>query len=185
MSDNLVLSPEELASLKRGDETAQLSFVRRFTPCIKSLVKKRFGLIDADAEDIVADALYKVIMNVHKFDPGRGARLSTWVFQIAINAARDWCRKNSENSCLVHGVEHLSIEPHEAQNNEELTEDGRLMLDAMSRLDEIDRQILEWDANDVPLVQIAKYLGMQEGTVRQRKSRALKKLKAIYESLSK
>ncbi len=185
MSDNLALSPEEFASLKGGDETAQLSFVRRFAPCIKGLVKKRFGVLDVDAEDVVAETLYKVIKNIHRFDPTRGSKFSTWVFQIAINTARDWCRKNSQSRCLIYDVESISIEPDKAQNEEESTEDGRLMRDAMSQLDEIDRQILEWDANDVPLVQIAKYLGMQEGTVRQRKSRALKKLKAVYESLSK
>jgi RNA polymerase sigma factor (sigma-70 family) len=158
--------------------------MRKFAPCIKGLVKKRFGLLDVDAEDVVAETLYKVIKNIHKFDPGRGAKFSTWVFQITVNTTKDWCRKNSENSCLVHDVEHLSIDPDTAQSKEELTEDGRLMRDAVSQLDEIDRQILEWFIHDVPLVQIAKYLGMQEGTVRQRKSRALQKLKAIYESLS-
>jgi RNA polymerase sigma factor (sigma-70 family) len=182
--DNLALSPEEFASLKQGDETAQVSFMRKFASCIKGLVKKRFGLLDVDAEDVVAETLYKVIKNIHKFDPGRGAKFSTWVFQITVNTARDWCRKNSENSCLVHDIEHLSIEPDKAQNKEELTEDGRLMRDAMSKLDEIDRQILEWFTHDVPLVQIAKYLEIQEGTVRQRKKRALQKLKAIYESIS-
>ena len=184
MPDNLVLSPEEFANLKDGDETAQLSFMRTFAPCIKSLVKRRFGLLDVDAEDIVAVTLYKVIMNIHKFDPGRGAKFSTWVFQIAVNTARDWCRKNRENSCLVHDVEHISFDPEKVQEREESTKDAKLIWDAMSRLDEIDRQILEWDAHDVPLVQIAKYLRMQEGTVRQRKSRALQKLKAIYESIS-
>ena len=184
MPNNLALSPEEFASLKQGDEAAQLSFVRKFAPCIKGLVKKRFGLLDVDAEDVVAETLYKVIKNIHKFDPGRGAKFSTWVFQITVNTARDWCRKNSEHSCLVHDVEHLSIDPDTAQSKEELTEDGRLMRDAMSKLDEIDRQILEWFTHGVPLVQIAKYLGLQEGTVRQRKRRALQKLKTIYESIS-
>lgn len=184
MSDNLALSLEEFAGLKQGDEAAQISFVRRFAPCIKSLVKRRFGLLDVDTEDIVAEVLYKVIMNIQKFDPGRGAKFSTWVFQIAVNTARDWCRKNRENRCLVHDVEGISVDPEEAQNKEEPTKDAKLIWEAMSQLDETDRQILEWSTHDVPLVQIARYLGMREGTVRQRKSRALQKLKAIYESLS-
>ena len=99
--------------------------------------------MDVDAEDAVAETLYKVIKNIHKFDPGRGAKFSTWVFQITVNTTRDWCRKNSENSCLIHDADHLSIEPDKAQNKEELTEDGRLIRDAMSKLDETDRQILQ------------------------------------------
>ena len=59
------------------------------------------------------------------------------------------------------------------------------MREALSCLDPIDRQILEWHSHDGKLAEIANYLGMEQGTVRQRKLRALKKLKEIYESLSK
>jgi RNA polymerase sigma-70 factor (ECF subfamily) len=124
-------------------------------------------------------------MKIYKYDPGRGAKFSTWVFQIAVNTARDWFRKNAKHTCLVHDIEDISIDPDEARNVEKLSEKGKLMRDAMSQLDDIDRKILEWFTQNVPLVQIAKYLGMEEGTVRQRKSRALKKLKAIYETSSK
>jgi len=86
---------------------------------------------------------------------------------------------------MVHDTGRLAVDPADASPEEQVNKAGLLMREALSCLDPIDRQILEWHVHDVKLAEIANYLSMEQGTVRQRKLRALKKLKEIYESLSR
>jgi RNA polymerase sigma-70 factor (ECF subfamily) len=182
-----ILNDEEIIKgLKQGSEAAQLLFVRRFAPCIRAFLKKRIHrLLDADADDIIQEAFYNVISKVKTFEPGRGAKFSTWVFQIAKNAAADWLRKKAKHAGLIQYNEEIAGDLIQPPDYEELTEEGMLVREALSRLDDFDRQILEWRSHDVPIVEIAKYLGIEEGTARQRKLRALAKLKSVYKALSK
>jgi RNA polymerase sigma factor (sigma-70 family) len=190
MGDDLVLDilndEEIIKGLKQGSEPAQLLFVRRFAPCIKVFLKKRIHrLLDADADDIIQEAFYNVVSKVKTFELGRGAKFSTWVFQIAKNAAVDWLRKNAKHAGLIQYNEEIAGDLIQPPDSQELTEEGMLVREALSRLDGIDRQILEWRSHDVPIVEIAKYLGIEEGTARQRKLRALARFKTVYKTLSK
>lgn len=183
MSNSLPPDERIIKGLQRGDETAQEDFVNRYVPILKGFLKNRFGLLNADANEVVQDTLYKAIVNIHKYELGRGGKFDTWVFEIAKNAAIDWRRKNVKHDLLVHGFEDFPQEIIEATSDEELGERGRLMRKALTYLDPTDRKILGWVCHDVKLVEVAKYLGMEEGTVRQRKRRALIKLKKVYEDL--
>jgi len=182
MSD-LDLSDEEIGRLKQENEAAQVAFIRRFGPCLKSFIKKNLGLLDADAQEVVGDTFYKVIMNIQRYEQRKGAKFSTWVFGIAANTAKDWYKKNRKHACLVYDVEDVSREPDDISGEQDQSPKAELIRKAMSRLDPLDRQILERVSYDVPLVEIAKHLGMEEGTVRQRKRRALEKLRCIYENI--
>jgi RNA polymerase sigma factor (sigma-70 family) len=106
------------------------------------------------------------------------------VFGIAVRIATDWLRKNLKCPQMVHDAERIAVDPGDS-SPEEVSKAGLLMREALSHLDPIDREILEWYGHDGKLSEIADYLGMEQGTVRQRKLRALKKLKEIYESLLK
>jgi RNA polymerase sigma factor (sigma-70 family) len=180
------LNDEELIKgLKQGNEASQSAFIKVFGPCLKYFIIRKFHLLEPDAEDVVAETFYKVVVNVQKYQVEKGAKFSTWVFGIALRIATDWLRKNMKYSQMVHGAaERLAVDPA-GSSPEEVSKAGLLMQEALSCLDPIDRQILEWRSHDGKLAEIAKYLGMEQGTVRQRKLRALKKLKEIYESLLK
>ena len=95
----------------------------------------------------------------------------------------DWRRKNAKHNCLVYDKDDLQT-AGDLPESEEISEEGKIMRGALSQLDPVDRQILEWNSNDISLAEIATdYLHMEEGTVRQRKKRALEKLKKIYTEL--
>lgn len=185
MTDNFSLNDAELVKgLKRGDNVSQKEFVARYGPCLRNFVKKRFPEIsDSNADEILQDSLYKAILNLQKYEPEKGVKFSTWVFEIVKNSAIDWLRQNAKHDCLVYGREDLQ-DTTVASEPEEIGKEGKLMRAALSRLDPVDRQILEWNSNDISLAEIGRdFLHMEEGTVRQRKKRALEKLKKLYTEL--
>jgi len=180
------LNDEELIKgLKQGNEASRSAFLKSYGPCLKYFIMKKFHLLEPDAEDVVSETFYKAVVNVQKYQVEKGAKFSTWVFGIAVKIATDWLRKNINYQQMVHGIEQIAVDPADSSPEEKISKAGLLMREALFRLDPIDRQILEWHANNVKLSEIANYLSMEQGTVRQRKLRALKKLKEVYESLSK
>jgi len=180
--ENSLNDEELIKGLKQGDEASQLAFIKTYGPCLKYFITKKFYLLDPDAEDVVAETFYKVVVNVQKYKVEKGAKFSTWVFGIAVRIATDWLRKNINHQRMVHDTERIAVDPADSFP-EQVSKTGLLMREALSCLDPIDKQILEWHSHDVKLSEIANYLSMEQGTVRQRKLRALKKLKEIYESL--
>lgn len=185
MPENSLNDEELIKGLKQGNETSQSAFIKTYGPCLKYFIMKKFHLLEPDAEDVVAETFYKVVMNVQKYHVEKGAKFSTWVFGITVRVATDWLRKNVRYPQMVHDTERIAVDPADLSPEEEVSKAGLLMREALSCLDPIDRQILEWHCHDVKLSEIANYLSMEQGTVRQRKLRALKKLKEIYESLSR
>ena len=185
MLENSLNDEELIKGLKQGNEASQSTFIKTYGPCLKYFIMKKFHLLGADAEDVVAETFYKVVVNARKYQVEKGAKFSTWVFGIAVRIATDWLRKNKKYPQMVHDTERIAVNSADSSSEERVSKAGLLMRDALSCLDPIDRQILEWHSHDVKLAEIANYLGMEQGAVRQRKLRALKKLKEIYESLSR
>jgi RNA polymerase sigma factor (sigma-70 family) len=183
--ENSLNDEELIKGLKQGNEASRSAFLKSYGPCLKYFIMKKFHLLEPDAEDIVSETFYKVVVNVQKYQVEKGAKFSTWVFGIAVRIATDWLRKNINYQQMIHGIERIAVDPADSSPEEQISKAGLLMREALSCLDPIDRQILEWHTHDVKLSEIANYLSMKQGTVRQRKLRALKKLKEIYESLSR
>jgi RNA polymerase sigma factor (sigma-70 family) len=183
--ENSLNDQELIKGLKQGNEASQSAFIKTFGPCLKYFIIKKFHLLEPDAEDVAAETFYKVVVNVQKYQVEKGAKFTTWVFGIAVRIAIDWLRKNMKYPQMVHGAERIAVDPADSSPEEEVSKAGLLMREALSCLDPIDRQILEWHSHDGKLAEIANYLGMEQGTARQRKLRALKKLKEIFESLLK
>lgn len=166
-----------IKGLKQGNEAFQSVFIKIYGPCLKYFIMKTFHLLETDAEDVVAETFYKVVLNVQEYQVEKRAKFSTWVFGIAIRNAIDWLRKNINYQQMVHGAERIAVDPTDPSPEEQVSKAGLLMQEALSCLDPIDRQILQWHIHDVKLSEIANYLNMEQETVRQRKLRALKKLK--------
>ena len=73
-----------LARLRAGDEAAFAELVRRESGKLLA-VAKRILRSDEDAQDAVQDALLSAFQNLAGFEGG--ARLSTWLHRITVNAA--------------------------------------------------------------------------------------------------
>ena len=78
--------------LKAGDpEAFRALYLALFPKIISFLI--RGGMSAPDAEEVADDAMLKVHRGVVKYDPSRGVKFTTWVFEVAKNAGIDHYRK--------------------------------------------------------------------------------------------
>jgi RNA polymerase sigma-70 factor (ECF subfamily) len=112
MSEPL-LEADLVARLKAGDSEAFAQIVREHTPKLLA-VARRFLRSEDDARDAVQDAFLSVHRAVHSFESG--ARLSTWLHRIVVNAAlmKIRSRKNKPESLLDDLLPRFADDGHHA-----------------------------------------------------------------------
>lgn len=74
-----------VARLKRGDAQAFEELVRGYSPRMLAVCRRLLRNDEQDAQDAVQDAFLSVFRGMRAFEGG--ARLSTWLHRIAVNAA--------------------------------------------------------------------------------------------------
>lgn len=152
----------------------------------------QYEIAEADAEEIAADTLMKVHKALPRFNFNGGAKLSTWVFKIAINGARDFLRQQRVAKSSLQIIE-LDKESGAAiagratavawaSSERETYDSGSISkaLQAFETLSGEDRDILR-QKQCMSYRDIADIEGCSEGALRVRHARALKRLKAAYE----
>jgi RNA polymerase sigma-70 factor (ECF subfamily) len=81
---------EELVrAVAYGDERALEELQQRWARPLYAFLARHTG--GRDAEDLYQETWLRVVRAARRFDPAR--RFSTWLFQIALNLARDWHRR--------------------------------------------------------------------------------------------
>jgi RNA polymerase sigma factor (sigma-70 family) len=74
-----------LRRLKRGDDAAWFELWEIFGPALERMVE-RFAhrcFTPETVRDVSQETLLRLAREIHRFDPTRGTRFSTWLFQIA------------------------------------------------------------------------------------------------------
>jgi RNA polymerase sigma-70 factor (ECF subfamily) len=80
---------ELIAAIAVGDEAAFTVLYRQYERPLHAFLTRYTG--GRDVEDLVQETWLRVVRAADRFDPAR--RFSTWLFQIALNLARDWRRR--------------------------------------------------------------------------------------------
>ena len=83
-----------IEACKRGDAWAQKRLYERYVPVLFGL-SKRYVLFDADAEDIVQEAMYKILTKISSY--GYKGSFEGWMRKIAVNEALMFLRKKQSN----------------------------------------------------------------------------------------
>src|SRR5262245_16444707 len=78
-----------MTRVARGDARALDTLCRRWERPLYAFLARQTG--GRDVDDLFQDTWLRVVRAAPRFDPAR--RFSTWLFQIAINRARDWRRR--------------------------------------------------------------------------------------------
>jgi RNA polymerase sigma factor (sigma-70 family) len=65
---------------------------------LPGFICKEIGLGYPDAEEVASDVLYKLHRSINQYQPRPNVKFTTWLFQIAKNAAIDFQRKISSRS---------------------------------------------------------------------------------------
>ncbi len=129
---------ELLARLKSGDESAFIELMARYKRPILQFVYRILN--DAhEAEDVAQDVFLRVHQNLARFNPR--ARLSTWIFQIARNAALDRTRRKKFQS-LENAAEKVPTIGKTPADDLQSLELGRQIAAAVAELPEDQRAAL-------------------------------------------
>jgi RNA polymerase sigma-70 factor (ECF subfamily) len=78
-----------MRAVTAGDDRALEELCRRYERPLYGFLARHVGR--GDAEDLQQETWLRVVRHAARFDPSR--RFSTWLFQIAVNLARDWHRR--------------------------------------------------------------------------------------------
>jgi RNA polymerase sigma factor (sigma-70 family) len=171
-----------LARAQRGDAAAYEEIVKSYQQIAFRTAYVITGSA-ADAEDAAQEGFVKAYRALGSFRTGADPR--PWLLRIVANEARNRVRSSQRR----HGLELRLIEgfrPGDAAPSPEgaavATEDRRRLLDLVNALGEEDRLVissryfLELSGEET-----AAALGIPEGTVKSRLSRALTRLRALFE----
>jgi RNA polymerase sigma-70 factor (ECF subfamily) len=187
-------APHELALLERlraGDEAAYEALVRTHGPRLLA-VARRFLRSEEDARDAVQDAFLSAFRAVDAFQGG--ARLSTWLHRIVVNAAlmklRTRRRKPEQPieellpSFLEDGHMAAPASPWRSEEMDpvERRELSRLLSEAIEALPESYRNVLLLrDIEDLDTEETARAMGISPGAVKTRLHRARQALRGLLE----
>jgi RNA polymerase sigma-70 factor (ECF subfamily) len=154
---------EELVGrLAEGHEPALRELLERYERPLSSFLYRQTG--GRDVEDLYQETWIRVARNATGFD--RSKRFSTWLFQIAVNLARDWHRKRARED--GRPVEELGTSPLQRT---EAGIDARRLLE---RLPEAQREVVILRYyHDLTEEQVAEVLDCPKGTVKSRMHNAL------------
>jgi RNA polymerase sigma-70 factor (ECF subfamily) len=93
MHDGTDFDDSLAARIRDGDDAALTELMDRTKRPILNFVYRLLGNA-SEADDVAQEVFVRVYQNIRQFRPGR-ARFSTWLFQIARNAAIDHLRKRA------------------------------------------------------------------------------------------
>jgi RNA polymerase sigma-70 factor (ECF subfamily) len=155
-----------LAAHLAGDPDAFTGLVRRHRDRLWAVAVRT--LSDADeAEDALQDALISALRGVAQY---RGdAAVSTWLHRIVVNACLDRIRRRQARPQIP-----LDDRDLRARHDDHAATVTRLdVRSALAKLPEQQRVALVLvDLEDMPVAEVAALLGVAEGTVKSRCSRA-------------
>ena len=171
---------ELVRRLQKGDDAAFEEFVSTYEKKIYTLALRQIGNAQ-DAQDITQEVFLRVYRNIGSFRAE--SRLSTWVYQITMNACIDATRRRARRVEVTpmytdeDGEEQTPIElPDESYAPEKMFEQTSLreqIKEGLEHLSEEHRRILVLrDINGLSYTEIAEVLNLSEGTVKSRLFRA-------------
>jgi len=174
---------ELVARWQRGDEGAFESLVRRHQARVFRFLVRLLG-DTAEAEDVAQETFLALHRHGHRF---RGEALfTTFVYRVAANAARNRLRSRGRYGERLRrlawrqaGGHDLPHSPRDPQTCLELSEAGGAVQRALLTLPpRLRLPVVLYDVEDLAYGEIARTLGIAEGTVKSRIHRARSLLRA-------
>ena len=174
-----------LARAKKGEIAAFESLMTAYENRIYSLALRSTGS-EQDAADITQEVFLRAWKNLASF---RGdSSLSTWLYRVTSNLCVDFARKKAAEGMPTSIDDEESpaadladpsrmAQPEAAAENSELREELQFALAQLS--EEHRRVVLLRDVASMTYTDIARTLGLEEGTVKSRLARARASLRKI------
>ena len=171
----MAVSDEDLAlAAANGDGQAFGSLLSRHYDRLFALCFRLTGQ-RAEAEDLTQDICAALPAKLASYK--QQARVTTWLYRVAVNAAHDRRRRRATYMKATDGWGdwELARQDEIAQSRDQLD----WLTAAMTRLNDDLRDTLALVLDDVTHAEAAEILGVSEGTISWRISEAKKRLRAI------
>jgi len=162
---------------RAGDERAFEELAEALAPRLYRLAHRALGDRNL-AEDIVQEALVRVYQRVRALSETDA--FDGWIYRITLNLVHDQFRRRGRERAAILGMDELRrmMERPDGLSGTELEEMGRTLAEALAELDERHREVfLLKEVEKKPHAEIARLLGVPEGTVWSRLSYARKALR--------
>jgi RNA polymerase sigma factor (sigma-70 family) len=194
--------PAFVDKVRQGDVLAFKTLFDHLVAKLRDFIVASFGVSWHDAEEIVSDAMLKVHKSVARFDPGGGAKLTTWIFEITRNTTIDHLRRQVAQRKKAEAVTPNELgqdtrrnpeskgqteDPYEIVSMEQRTEGSvqssaklRQMRRAFDSLSDQDRDILRM-RRVMEYDEIAKVETISVNAARVRHARAEERLRLAFE----
>ncbi|MCG3266932.1 RNA polymerase sigma factor [Yoonia sp. I 8.24] len=173
----MTTSDEDLAAAAaNGDGQAFASLLDRHYDRLFAFCFRLTGA-RAEAEDLTQDICAALPAKLASYQ--RRAKVTTWLYRVAINAAHDRRRKRATYMKATTGWGDWEIA--RVETNKDMAEQIDWLTAAMNQLNEHLRDTLALVLDDMTHAQTAEILGVSEGTISWRISEAKKALRAIKE----
>ena len=172
---------EVLRLAAQGDQDAWRRIIDRFGPRVFGLLRANCGDPEL-AEELTQSTFCTVAQKLSTYR--EFGRFESWIFRIAMNRLRDEMRRRKRHAVpLANPVLTGLAGEVEVPVASYDTSDKKRLLDALSELSELDRQIIDLrHTASMSFKQISFLLDEPVGTLLARHHRALKKLKQMIEA---
>lgn len=153
-------------------------FVTTVNKEAESMFKIAYAILNnkMDAEDAVSASLLKAWKNIESLR--NPAELKNWLLSIVVNESKNMYKKRKRENNVEDISKYIDTA---AVNDEVCDEDSDILYVVKSLKWEYRIVIIMYYYNEMSVKEIAKTLGISNGTVKSRLSRARNKLKHILE----
>jgi RNA polymerase sigma-70 factor (ECF subfamily) len=168
--------------IRSGDRYAFNLLVWKWEKPIYNLALRVLGS-EEDAAEVCQEVFIKAYMHIHEF---RGdARFSTWLYRIAINCCHNHLRRRQRQRKLQ--VQVPDVEGAAAPDAEAVIHQAQLVdriHRALQALPEDQRLVVELRVmHELSVEEVARIMGIPEGTVKSRLYYAVKRLRELLQPL--
>ena len=166
---------ELMAAVSAGDAQAFEVLVRRHLPAIE-VYALRFVGDRSSAQDIAQEVMLRLWQRAGDYDATK-ARVTTWLYRVAVNAATDRRRRAAAHARAAEGWGDWEVNRRKAAAED--SAQVAWLHRAMAQLSDNLRDTLALVLDDLTHAEVAEILGVSEGTVSWRISEAKKALARI------
>jgi RNA polymerase sigma-70 factor (ECF subfamily) len=181
------LDGETLDKCRAGDARALHAFVVRYERLVFAFVSRAMGA-GPHVEDLAQEVFLRAFRALHRFDTSAAARPSTWLLTIASRLVIDERRKRRLGqprpedptgwiSCCASTWSASGSTPETERRRKEL---GRAIARAALELTDDQRDVFVLaEFHGLEMAEMARVLGVAEGTVKTRLFRARERLRVL------